>query len=193
MSPRLSSHFSSCHHFTLLVINGSTSAGSDAASAAHAWHTRAQLERRSGSGTCCLELKRCHLHSLEPQPQQEQQGCDSPSCFSALTAASHTAHSPGTEERTDVPVPKAAFDHIVAVDRVLAHLKVLRLSSYGFKHCVEEPQVVRIAASCPALQELTLKGVTPRGVDVSCLLQLPQGVGRVQGLDWTRPDTVDAS
>jgi hypothetical protein len=134
-----------------------------------------------------LELKRYHLHSLEPQPrQQEQQGCDSLSCFSALTASTQLT-ALAIHQWNDVPVPQAAFDHIFPSGRALPHLKVLSLT--GFRHCVEAAQVVRIAASCPALQELTLHGVTPRGFDVSCLLQLPPGVERVKGLGWTRLGT----
>ena len=45
--------------------------------------------------------------------------------------------------------------------------------------CVEAAQVAMIAASCPALEELTLHGVTPQGFDVSCLQQLPQSVRTV--------------
>jgi hypothetical protein len=55
------------------------------------------------------------------------------------------------------------------------------------RHCVEAAHVAMIAASCPALQQLTLQRVTPDGFDVSCLAQLPLGVTRVEGLDWTRP------
>jgi hypothetical protein len=75
---------------------------------------------------------------------------------------------------------------------VLLHLKMLSLTSYGFRHCVEAAQVARIAASCPALQELTLQGVTPPGFRVSCLQQLPQGVRTVEGLGWTRPSPARA-
>ena len=44
-----------------------------------------------------------------------------------------------------------------------------------------------IAASCPALEELSLRDVIPKGFDISCLTQLPSGVTKVWGLDWTRP------
>jgi hypothetical protein len=51
---------------------------------------------------------------------------------------------------------------------------------------VDAPQIASIAATCPALQQLTLWGVTPKGFDVSCLAQLPPGVTQVKGLGWTR-------
>jgi hypothetical protein len=47
-------------------------------------------------------------------------------------------------------------------------------------------EIVSIAASCPALQQLTLKNVTAGGFVKSCLLQLPAGVTSVEastGLD----------
>ena len=135
-----------------------------------------------------LQLNSCHLHTLEPHPdnQLQQQEFDRLSCFSALTASTQLT-ALILKQWNHVPVPQAAFDHIFPGDCVVPHLKVLSLTSYGFRHCVEAAQVARIAASCPALQELTLQGVTPRGFDVSYLMQLPLGVERVEGLGWTRP------
>jgi hypothetical protein len=135
-----------------------------------------------------LQLNRCHLHTLEPHTdgQSEQQELDSLSCFSALTASTQLT-ALILKQWNDVPVPRAAFDFVFPQARVLPQLKVLSLTSYGFRHCVEAAHVARIAASCPAMQELTLQGVTARGFDVSCLLQLPPGVERVDGLDWARP------
>jgi hypothetical protein len=136
-----------------------------------------------------LQLNRCHLHTLEPHPdnQLQQQEFDRLSCFSALTASTQLT-ALVLKQWNDVPVPQAAFNHIFTAEHVLPHLKVLSLTSYGFRHCVEAEQVARIAATCPALQELTLRGVTSRGFDVSCLLQLTPGVERVEGIDWNRPD-----
>lgn len=94
-----------------------------------------------------------------------------------------------------MPVPQAACDHMFPPGQALPLLKVLRLSAtrhrlssaYDQQHWVEAAQVARVAASCPALQRLSLHHVTPEGFDTSCLLQLIPGVTRVEGLDWVRP------
>jgi hypothetical protein len=143
-----------------------------------------------------LQLSRCQLHSLEPQPQpqleqQQQQGLDSLSCFSALTASTQLT-ALVLKQWNDAPVSQAAFDRIFPPGRVLPRLAILSLTTYSFQHCVEAAQIAKIAASCPALQELTLQGVTPRGFDVSCLQQLPQSVKRVEGVDWPGMASEDA-
>jgi hypothetical protein len=69
-----------------------------------------------------------------------------------------------------MPVPQAAIDHMFPPGRVLPQLKVLRLSSpfhkpfslYDQQHCVEAADVARVAASCPALEQLDLCRVTPQ-------------------------------
>jgi hypothetical protein len=52
---------------------------------------------------------------------------------------------------------------------------------------VEAAEIARIAASCPALQQLNLWNMTPTGFDTSCLAQLPPGVTRVEGHNWEWP------
>jgi hypothetical protein len=112
---------------------------------------------------------------------------DNFNCYSALTASSHLTNL-DLEDLSDMPVPQAAFDHMFPPGRTLPNLKVLRLEGCvsewsELNHCVEEAQVAKIAASCPALCRLALLGVTPIvGLDARCLLQLPPGVTSVQGL-----------
>jgi hypothetical protein len=127
-----------------------------------------------------LELHVCGLCTGQPQA----------SMFSALTASTQLT----TLSVTDgvlAPVPQAAFGHMFPSGHVLPKLMVLCFGSRfiaGYRpHCVEAAQVARIAASCPALQELFLLKVTPEGFDVSCLQQLPPCVKRVEGLAWIRP------
>jgi hypothetical protein len=130
-----------------------------------------------------LEVFGCKLDTAQSQPlsQQQGQGCE---CFSALTASSQLTALHITE--IGMPVPQAACQHMFNPRRVLPHLKVLFLS--GSRPCVGAAQIASIAASCPVLQQLTLLGVTHRrSFDCSCLLQLPPGVARVEGLGWTRP------
>jgi hypothetical protein len=132
-----------------------------------------------------LRLLGCQLQAVKPQPQQQG---DSYQCFSALTASTQlTALT--LAELCDVPIPAAAFDHMFPTGRVLQSLRVLRVEGAVFygEPCVGEPQVARIAASCPALQELSLDRITGTAFDTSCLLQLPRAVTRVQGVYWTRP------
>jgi hypothetical protein len=137
-----------------------------------------------------LELKECWLNRMEPPPEQQGDGYK---CFSALTASTQLT-ALILEESAAPPVPQAAFDHLFPPGHVLPHLQVLSLMSccyrpcmyVGYRPCVEAVQVAMIAARCPALQELTLKGVTPQGLDVNCLKQLPLGVQNVEGLGWSR-------
>ena len=137
-----------------------------------------------------LELKECWLNRVEPPPEQQGDGYK---CFSALTASTQLT-ALILEESAVPPVPQAVFDHLFPPGHVLPHLKVLSLMScyyrpcmyVGCRPCVEAVQVAMIAARCPALQELTLKGVTPPGLDVNCLKQLPLGVQNVEGLGWSR-------
>jgi hypothetical protein len=74
---------------------------------------------------------------------------------------------------------------------VLPLLKVLHLDGstcheqFDGQHCLEEGEVGRIAASCPALERVTLHNVTPEGFDMGCLTQLPAAVTMVEGLEWT--------
>jgi hypothetical protein len=84
-----------------------------------------------------------------------------------------------------MPVPQAAFREMFPPGRVLPNLKVLRLDGMRRRPCVEAAQVAMIAASCPALQEVSLKGEDTflNRFDTSCLAQLPAGVTRVEGLD----------
>jgi hypothetical protein len=60
-----------------------------------------------------LQLSRCHLHTLEPQPdgQLEQQEFDSLSCLSALTASLQLT-ALVLKQWDDVPVLEAGFGHI---------------------------------------------------------------------------------
>jgi hypothetical protein len=135
-----------------------------------------------------LELLNCHLGSAEREP--EQQAAGSCQCFSALTAS--TQLTALYLEDVGKLIPKAAFDHMFPAGRALPNLKDLHLSCKSWCHhdsppCAEAAQVAMITASCPALQKLKLQGVTPMGFDSSCLLQLPPGVTRVEGLGWVRP------
>jgi hypothetical protein len=140
-----------------------------------------------------LEMFDCKMDTdqLEPRPgsaaeahapsQQQGHGYE---CFSALTASSQLTALHITE--SGMPVPQAALEHMFTPGHVLPHLKVLFLS--GSRPCVGAAQIVSIAASCPVLQQLTLLGVThPRSFDNSCLMQLPPGMARVEGLGWTWP------
>jgi hypothetical protein len=128
-----------------------------------------------------LRLLGCQLHAVGPQPDQQGDGYQ---CFSGLTASTQLT-ALHLLEPCDVPVPVAAFGHMFLTGRVLRSLEVLRLE--GSSHhatCLGAPQVARIAASCPALRELRLSGVTGAGVDARCLLLLPSGLTRLDGLDW---------
>ena len=134
-----------------------------------------------------LELQTCSLGCVVRLPQH--QGADSFQCFSALTAS--TQLTALVLQDHVILVPQAAFHHMFPAGRALPNLKVLHLSRTGYhplsRQHVDTLQVGMIAASCPALQELTLRGVTPDKFDTSCLLQLPPGVTRVEGLGWVRP------
>jgi hypothetical protein len=119
-----------------------------------------------------------------------QQHANRYQCFSALTASTQLTALVLTSFQ-DVPVPPAAFEFMFPPGHVLPNLKVLSLCSF-LRHydLVRAADIARIAASCPALHQLKLDGVTVPSFDVSCLLQLPPGVTRVQGLDWVRPSPV---
>jgi hypothetical protein len=106
--------------------------------------------------------------------------------YSALTASTQLT-SLALHNEYGMPVPKTAFDHMFPAGHILAHLQELHLTGRPSHACVEAAQVARIAASCPALQQLSLWNVTPEGFDVSCLAQLPLGVTKVEGFTWTRP------
>ena len=126
-----------------------------------------------------LDLYRCLLCSARPQ----QQGGGGYQCFSALTASTHltalkiSEWNLVTSEWDGVPVPQAAFNHMFPAGHVLPHLKQLTLQgAIGCRqHCVELAQLSRVAASCPALQNVSLFWVTPAGFgsDSKCSLQLP--------------------
>jgi hypothetical protein len=130
-----------------------------------------------------LELTDCGLGRI--QPQQQQAGHAVYPCFSALTASTQLT-ALVINAYQGMPVPKQAFAYIFPDKRVLPDLKVLSLYCSWGPACVEAAQIARIAASCPALQELKLQDVTPWGFDTSCLAQLPLGVTSVEGLGWTR-------
>ena len=125
-----------------------------------------------------LELSLCGLCTIESQAPE----------FSALTASTQLTALSVTDGIL-APIPQAAYGTMFPSRHVRPNLQVLRIESMSGSrsHCVDEAQVARIAAGCPALQQLTLLDVTPQGFDVSCLLQLPLGVTRVEGLGWTRP------
>lgn len=128
-----------------------------------------------------LSLLGCKLRWAHPQQGHSYES------FSALTASTQLTvlNNAGSEAE---PIPHAALVHMFALGHVLPHLKVLSLSRACYApHCVEAAQVGRIAASCPALQQLKLRHVTPEGFDVSCLAQLPPGVTAVWELGWLRP------
>jgi hypothetical protein len=141
-----------------------------------------------------LHLQGCRLHraavrpALEPEREREQQGKNTYECFSALTASTQLT-ALRLAEWYHLPVPQAAFEHMLPPGRVLPHLEALVLEgpplSAG-QFCVEAAEIGRIAASCPALHKLTLVGVTFRNLDISCLKQLPPGMTAVQGLQWSR-------
>jgi hypothetical protein len=125
------------------------------------------------------------LHKINVQPRQQG---GSYACFSALTASSQlTALILAGSGNGNRPVPQEAFQHMFPPGQVLPQLKQLSLHGHPGLPCVEAAQVAMIAASCPALQKLTLQFVTPVGFDVSCLAQLPPSVTEVKGLGWTRP------
>jgi hypothetical protein len=136
-----------------------------------------------------LQLEDFKLHSVKSQPQEQE---DSHQCLSALTASTQLT-ALVLSDFGGMPVPQAAFEHMFPVGHVLPNLKMLHIVNWSPRYgsCVQAPQIVRIAASCTALQELTLQGVTPEGftknaLNVSCLSQLPHSVKRVQGLVWYR-------
>jgi hypothetical protein len=141
-----------------------------------------------------LQLSDCHLFivdyglNMEPQPQQqglqqqpEGDGCQ---CFSALTASTQLTTLVLTSY-VNMPVPKAALQHMFCAGRVLPELKVLHLLACPVSYsamlppCIAPAQVAMIAASCPALQELALDDVTAADFDRSCLAQLPLGMKTV--------------
>jgi hypothetical protein len=129
-----------------------------------------------------LELQWCALSILSPDPEGQQQGYRY-QCYSALTASTQLtaliiADNPW-------PLCKEAFEHMFPPGHVLPSLTVFRLSgtwptsALFDSFCVEAAQVAKIAASCPALQELTLRGVTLEDFDTRCLSQLPPSVTRL--------------
>jgi hypothetical protein len=128
-----------------------------------------------------LELVRCQLFSLASQPQQQE-------CFSALTASTQLM-ALAVRDIAE-PVPQAAFGEMFPPGLVLPNLTVLRLDGMKRRAGVGAAQVAMIAASCPGLREMSLKGGSPaanrRFFDASCLSQLPAGVTRVEGIDWVR-------
>lgn len=132
-----------------------------------------------------LELIDCQLHKAQalPGPQHEADN----QCFSALTVSTQLTALVLANRRYSeyAVVPQAAFKHMFPAGRMLEALKALRLDSDRL--CVEAAQVAVIATSCPQLQQLRLVGATGKGFDTGCLLQLPPGVTRVEGLDWVRP------
>jgi hypothetical protein len=136
-----------------------------------------------------LELDRCDLHTVQELQQLQGTG-RSYKCFSALTASTQLTALVLFED-LNVPVPKAAYTYMFPAKRVLPHLKVLRLESTTGPgpRPMGANEVTRIAAACPALQQLNLRGVCdwqlPSKSD--CLLQLPATVTRIKGLRWTRP------
>jgi hypothetical protein len=138
-----------------------------------------------------LQLSDCHLLTItdglnmEPQPQQqgpqqqpEGDGCQ---CFSGLTASTQLT-ALVLFSIVDMPVPKAALQHMFNAGRVLPSLRLLRLTGCPVANlgllppCVEPAQIAMIAGSCPALQELELRCVTDADFDRSCLAQLHAGV-----------------
>jgi hypothetical protein len=132
-----------------------------------------------------------HLRHLQLHGSAAAQQGDSYQCFSALTASTQLTAMELLNTH-GMPFPQTAFNHIFPPARVLPHLKVLHL--HGCQPCVEAAQILRVAASCPALQQLELVGVTPDDFDDSCLLQLPIGVMEVTYPDkdhcWFRPAAV---
>jgi hypothetical protein len=133
-----------------------------------------------------LHLQGCRLHRAAALALEQQ--VKSYECFSALTASTQLT-ALHLAEWYQMPIPQAAFEHMLPPGRVLPHLEALVLEGPPFsvgQFCVEAAEIGRIAASCPALQKLTLVGVTSRNLDVSCLKRLPSGVTAVQGLQWSR-------
>jgi hypothetical protein len=129
-----------------------------------------------------LELHHCGMHPGTNQPQQQG--------FSALTASTQltSLDLQGLADDLYPPVPPAACEHMFPPGRLLPNLKVLNVrASDPWYPGMKAAHVAMIAASCPALQHLSLCNVTPHKFDVSCLLQLPPGVTRVGGLNWSRP------
>jgi hypothetical protein len=123
------------------------------------------------------------LHKSTSQPQQQGPFYKP---FSALTASTQLT-ALHLQEGWTVPIPQAAFEHMFSLGYVLPHLKELYIICESVrKPCVDVGQIAMIAASCPALQQLRLRGATPERFDVSCLAQLPPGVTEVKGCCWTR-------
>ena len=129
-----------------------------------------------------LELVGCYLSWGEQGPG----GCQ---CFSALTASTQLT----ALILEDSFLPKAAFHYVFHAGRTLPHLESLCVSRTtagshraGSSRSVEAAEIARIAASCPALRQLRLWGVTPKGFDNRCLAVLPAGVTRVEGFSWVR-------
>jgi hypothetical protein len=119
-----------------------------------------------------------------------QRGTSYP-CFSGLTASTQLTALYLTDHRSQ-PVPQAAFEAMFPPGRVLPQLQTLFLKGRrGYKPraqaCVSAAQVGMIAAGCPALQHVSLAGVTPDDFDLGCLERLPSGVSAVRHLGWYRP------
>ena len=134
-----------------------------------------------------LELPKASLAPHETADSHPWGGTGGYQCSAALTASTQLTALKLTEFGMDVPVPQAAFDHMLPSGRVLPHLKELQLNGGASSWpCVDAAAIARIAASCPALQQLRLRHDRREGFDVSCLSQLPPGVTRVEGLDWIR-------
>ena len=129
-----------------------------------------------------LSLQSMGLQRVGAQPQQQG---DSYESFQALTASTQLTGLI-LVGGSHMPVPQATFAHMFPPGHVLPHLKVLQLTGDS---CVGPAQIAMIAASCPALQELKLSGVTPEDFDSSCLAQLPSCITQVGGLSWSRLET----
>jgi hypothetical protein len=108
-----------------------------------------------------LQLQTFALHRSSNQLLQPEVAS-----YSAL-AASTELTSLTLHNVYGMPVPKAAFDYMFHPGRMLPHLKVLTLGGDAGHPCVGAAQVAMIAASCPALQEVMLRYVTPKGFDVN--------------------------
>jgi hypothetical protein len=128
------------------------------------------------------QLRHLQLQGTAPHmvsAQTEQQGASyqvSCQCFSALTASTQLT-ALILQNNRGMPTPQAAFNYLFPPGRILPHLKVLHLTG---QPCVQAAQVEMIVASCPALKEVMLEGVTYKGFDISCLAQLPLNRMRVE-------------
>ena len=136
----------------------------------------------------CLEGMALHrVYNQQEPPSSRYQS------FSALTASTQLTALRLTEYRGQ-PVPQAAFGAMFPAGRVLPHLRELFLKGchpawydIGMQPCVDAAQVDMVAASCPALQHVTLASVTPIPFDYRCLAKLPSGVAQLHDLPWSRP------